>query len=78
MAPPTNSEGFFEAVTDDGTVVGTGRSDSGWVHFVYGDDHENSVKLPLAEFDATWPALPQSKTLTLRAAENPPPEPFGV
>ena len=63
---------------EGGTVVGVGSVDSGWVKFTYGDQGESDVVMTLDEWDMTWPLLPQSRTVTLRAAEGDPPDPFGA
>lgn len=79
MAPPMNSGGRFEAVDNaDGSVVGVGHVQDSWVTFQYGDQAESKVTMTLDEWDNTWPLLPQSKTLTLRAAQGEPPDPFTI
>lgn len=73
MTFPVDSEGRFEAVDDNGGVVGEGRVDNGGVEFHYGDADPEGVRphtlvMPVPEFELSWGLLPQSRTLTLRAA----------
>lgn len=69
---PTNDEGMFEVVDEDGVVVGHGVVIAGpmgdTVDFAYGDGvHESRVIMAAEQFQAVWRSLPVAH-LTVRAA----------
>jgi len=66
---PTDDEGMFEAVDDEGTVVGHGIVADGMVDFAYTDGtQEARTFLPVDIFTMVWTTLGLNLGLTLRAA----------
>lgn len=74
MTIPTDDEGRFEVADAQGAVYGRGTvTEDGRVqfqHLLNGEPEGGQVVMPATEWERTWNLLPQSRTLTLRAAEG--------
>lgn len=68
MTIPTNDDGMFEVVDENGNVVGHGVIVGGTVDFSYADTSQPSAVMSVDEFEARWAVLPQARLATLRAA----------